>query len=89
MRNRWLTAALLFAVLLAGAGEVRAQLQPLVVGWERYFSVTWQASSTDTSGAFVGAGDFDAQCTRVFANIGAALASAGAGWGQVVSSRPT
>jgi enamine deaminase RidA (YjgF/YER057c/UK114 family) len=40
--------------------------------------------STDTSGAIVGADDFDAQCRQVFANIEAALTSAEAGWGQVV-----
>jgi len=32
----------------------------------------------------VGKDDFDAQCTQVFKNIGEALASAGAGWGQIV-----
>ena len=31
-----------------------------------------------------GAGDFDAQCVQVFANIRAALESCGAGWGNVV-----
>jgi enamine deaminase RidA (YjgF/YER057c/UK114 family) len=30
------------------------------------------------------AGDFDAQCVQLFANIGAALASQGAGFGNVV-----
>lgn len=40
--------------------------------------------STDSSGSVIGAGDFDAQCTQVFANIEAALKSAGAGWTQVV-----
>ena len=40
--------------------------------------------ATDPSGAVVGAGDFDTQCTRIFANIEAALASAGATWAQVV-----
>ena len=37
----------------------------------------------DASGKLAG-GDFDAQCTQVFRNIGAALESAGAGWGNVV-----
>ena len=40
--------------------------------------------ATDLSGAVVGVDDFDAQCAQVFANIGAALASCGAGWGNVV-----
>jgi len=40
--------------------------------------------STDTSCTIVGADDFDAQCRQVFANIEAALTSAGAGWGQFV-----
>jgi len=38
----------------------------------------------DRNGAIVGADDFDAQCVQTFANIEAALASAGAGWGNVV-----
>src|ERR1700730_7571029 len=40
--------------------------------------------SADRSGKIVGVDDFDAQCVQVFANIAAALASAGAGWGNVV-----
>jgi enamine deaminase RidA (YjgF/YER057c/UK114 family) len=32
----------------------------------------------------VGPGDFDAQCSQVFANIETALTSVGAGWGHVV-----
>jgi enamine deaminase RidA (YjgF/YER057c/UK114 family) len=38
----------------------------------------------DQAGNVVGADDFDAQCTQVFANIRAALESCGAGWGNVV-----
>ena len=38
----------------------------------------------DGAGNVVAADDFDAQCAQVFANIGAALASCGAGWGNVV-----
>jgi enamine deaminase RidA (YjgF/YER057c/UK114 family) len=40
--------------------------------------------ATDKAGNVVGAGDFDAQCVQVFANIEAALASANAGWRNVV-----
>ncbi|HLN10275.1 MAG TPA: RidA family protein [Xanthobacteraceae bacterium] len=40
--------------------------------------------ATDRSGAVVGADDFDAQCVQVFANIGAALKSQGAGFTNVV-----
>jgi enamine deaminase RidA (YjgF/YER057c/UK114 family) len=40
--------------------------------------------AVDVSGNLVGADDFDAQCRQVFANIEAALKSAGAGWGNVV-----
>jgi enamine deaminase RidA (YjgF/YER057c/UK114 family) len=40
--------------------------------------------SADASGKVVGAGDFDAQCTQVFANLGVALRSQGAGWSNVV-----
>jgi enamine deaminase RidA (YjgF/YER057c/UK114 family) len=40
--------------------------------------------SADAGGNIVGDGDFEAQCTQVFANIGTALASVGAGWGNVV-----
>jgi enamine deaminase RidA (YjgF/YER057c/UK114 family) len=39
--------------------------------------------SADSSGAVVGAGDFDAQCIQVFANLETALKSQGAGWGNV------
>ena len=35
-------------------------------------------------GKFVGADDFDAQCVQTFANLQAALKSAGAGFGNVV-----
>ena len=38
----------------------------------------------DRNGAIVGANDFDAQCVQTFANIEAALKSAGASWGNVV-----
>jgi enamine deaminase RidA (YjgF/YER057c/UK114 family) len=40
--------------------------------------------AADRTGKVVGVDDFDAQCVQVFANIEAALASAGAGWGHVV-----
>jgi enamine deaminase RidA (YjgF/YER057c/UK114 family) len=40
--------------------------------------------ATDSAGDVIGVGDFQAQCAQVFANIGAALASVGAGWGNVV-----
>jgi enamine deaminase RidA (YjgF/YER057c/UK114 family) len=40
--------------------------------------------AADASGRIVGAGDFDAQCTQVFANLDTALKSQGAGWGNVV-----
>jgi enamine deaminase RidA (YjgF/YER057c/UK114 family) len=40
--------------------------------------------ATDRAGKLVGVDDFDAQCVQVFANIEAALASAGAGWANVV-----
>jgi enamine deaminase RidA (YjgF/YER057c/UK114 family) len=40
--------------------------------------------AVDRNGAIVGADDFDAQCVQSFANIEAALKSAGAGWGNVV-----
>ncbi len=40
--------------------------------------------SADGDGNVVGEGDFDAQCRQVFANLGVALQSAGAGWGNIV-----
>ena len=43
-----------------------------------------QELATDRTGKPIGADDFDAQCVQVFGNIEAALASAGAGWGNVV-----
>jgi enamine deaminase RidA (YjgF/YER057c/UK114 family) len=39
--------------------------------------------ATDQAGNIVGADDFDAQCAQVFANLGAALASVGAGWSNI------
>ena len=40
--------------------------------------------SANQAGEIIGANDFDAQCGQVFANLEAALKSAGAGWGNVV-----
>jgi enamine deaminase RidA (YjgF/YER057c/UK114 family) len=40
--------------------------------------------AVDKAGNVVGADDFDAQCVQTFANIGAALASQGATWANVV-----
>jgi enamine deaminase RidA (YjgF/YER057c/UK114 family) len=40
--------------------------------------------AVDRDGKVVGADDFDAQCVQTFANIAAALRSAGAGFGNVV-----
>jgi len=40
--------------------------------------------SADKDGNTIGDQDFDAQCRQVFANVEAALKSAGAGWGNVV-----
>jgi enamine deaminase RidA (YjgF/YER057c/UK114 family) len=41
-------------------------------------------TATDRDGKIVGAGDLDAQCKQVFANIEAALQSVGATWTNVV-----
>jgi enamine deaminase RidA (YjgF/YER057c/UK114 family) len=40
--------------------------------------------AVDRDGKTVGVDDFDAQCRQTFANIAAALKSAGADWGNVV-----
>lgn len=40
--------------------------------------------STDRAGNIVGADDFDAQCTQVFANVRTALESCGASWKNIV-----
>ena len=40
--------------------------------------------SVDKDGKTVGPDDFDAQCVQTFANLEAALKSAGAGWANVV-----
>ena len=40
--------------------------------------------AVDRAGNVVGGGNFEAQCAQAFANLGAALASVGAGWGNVV-----
>jgi enamine deaminase RidA (YjgF/YER057c/UK114 family) len=41
-------------------------------------------TASDIDGKLVGAGDFEAQCKQVFANIEAALRSVGASWSNVV-----
>jgi len=41
-------------------------------------------TATDKGGKLVGAGDFEAQCRQVFANVEAALRAAGADWSNVV-----
>jgi enamine deaminase RidA (YjgF/YER057c/UK114 family) len=41
-------------------------------------------TATDRDGNVVGAGDFEAQCRQVFANVETALRSVGAGWRNVV-----
>lgn len=48
-----------------------------------YLFIAGQVAA-DAAGNIIGADDFDAQCVQVFANIGTALASCGAGWGNVV-----
>ena len=48
-----------------------------------YLFIAGQVAA-DAAGNVIGADDFDAQCVQVFANIGTALASCGAGWGNVV-----
>jgi len=48
-----------------------------------YLFIAGQVAA-DRAGNLVGADDFDAQCAQVFANIGAALESCGAGWSNVV-----
>jgi enamine deaminase RidA (YjgF/YER057c/UK114 family) len=45
--------------------------------------IPWQ-TSTDIDGNLVGAGDFEAQCKQVFADIEAALRSVGASWTNAV-----
>ena len=40
--------------------------------------------AVDARGKLVGAGDFEAQARQVFKNLGAALKSAGAGYGNIV-----
>ncbi len=41
-------------------------------------------TATDIEGKLVGAGDFEAQCEQIFANLDAALKSVGASWDNVV-----
>jgi enamine deaminase RidA (YjgF/YER057c/UK114 family) len=41
-------------------------------------------TASDRNGKSVGADDFEAQCSQVYANVEAALRSAGAGWENVV-----
>jgi enamine deaminase RidA (YjgF/YER057c/UK114 family) len=39
--------------------------------------------AVDRDGNVIGIGDFEAQCRQAFANLAAALASVGAGWGNI------
>jgi enamine deaminase RidA (YjgF/YER057c/UK114 family) len=41
-------------------------------------------TAIDRNGKIVGAGDFEAQCRQVFANVEAALRAAGGDWGNIV-----
>jgi enamine deaminase RidA (YjgF/YER057c/UK114 family) len=41
-------------------------------------------TATDIEGKLIGAGDFEAQCKQIFANLDAALQSVGASWGNIV-----
>jgi enamine deaminase RidA (YjgF/YER057c/UK114 family) len=68
-----------------GLGKPLGQYSQItrVRGASEYVFIAGQLS-TDKTGALVGADDFDAQCVQVFANIGAALASVGGGWRNVV-----
>jgi enamine deaminase RidA (YjgF/YER057c/UK114 family) len=54
-----------------------------VRGATEYVFIAGQLA-TDKTGGLVGADDFDGQCVQIFANIGAALASVGGGWKNVV-----
>ena len=53
-----------------------------VIGWKRRASGRYRCFVADKDGE--AAADFDAQCVQVFANLGAALASQGAGFANVV-----
>jgi enamine deaminase RidA (YjgF/YER057c/UK114 family) len=68
-----------------GLGKPLGQYSQLtrVRGAAEYVFIAGQLA-TDRGGSVVGEGDFDAQCMQVFANIGAALASVGGGWKNVV-----
>ena len=50
---------------------------------DEYLHIAGQIS-VDGAGELVGAGDFEGQMRQVYANLGAALESAGAGFGDVV-----
>ena len=69
-----------------GLGKPLGQYSQLtrVKGAAEYVFIAGQLA-TDRAGGVVGADDFDAQCAQVFANIGAALASVGGGWKNVVA----
>ena len=47
-----------------------------------FFFIAGQVA-VDKAGQIVGADDFAGQCTQTFGNLAAALASVGAGWGNV------
>jgi len=54
-----------------------------VKGASEFVFIAGQLAS-DKAGNIVGADDFDAQCSQVFANMEAALKAVGGGWGNVV-----
>ncbi|HLL26573.1 MAG TPA: RidA family protein [Xanthobacteraceae bacterium] len=56
-----------------------------VAGGARLVFIAGQVA-VDKSGKLVGEGDIQKQCAQVFANLAAALASAGASWANVVQS---
>ena len=63
--------------------ERAGRFQRVITSYSIHYTKLYELSA-GADGKIVGEGDFDAQCSQVFANISAALGSAGAGWGNVV-----
>ena len=65
-------------------GAPRGQYSQITrVKASEYLFIAGQLSA-DAEGTIIGDGDFDAQCAQIFANIGTALQSCGAGWSNIV-----
>jgi enamine deaminase RidA (YjgF/YER057c/UK114 family) len=65
-------------------GKPRGQYSQITrVKAETTYYIAGQLSA-NSKGEIIGHGDFDAQCTQIFANVQTALEACGAGWKNIV-----